>query len=125
MQELLADEVALGTGELGEVGDLLGDALLLLERQPHRLDDVRELDLRLGDPRDRDALVGVEQVLDDHHRVISLLDRLTIEVRGEPRERLRVVVDRDRDVLLRGGELVPDLLVQSLRKCGHAATLTG
>ena len=49
MQELLADEVALGAGELGEVGDLLGDALLLLERQPHRLDDVRELDLRLSD----------------------------------------------------------------------------
>ena len=40
MQELLADEVALRTGEPGQLGDLLGDALLLLERQPDRLDDV-------------------------------------------------------------------------------------
>ena len=81
--------------------------------------------LRLGHARDAHLLAGVEQVLDDHHRVISLLDRLAIEVCGKPRERLRVVVDRDRDVLLRGGELVPDLLVQSLRKWGHAPTLTG
>ncbi len=96
VQELLADQVALGARELGEVGDLLGHALLLLQRQPDGLDHVGERRLRLGDARDRDALVGVEQVLDDHHRVVALLDRLAVEVRGEPRQRLRVVVDGDR-----------------------------
>jgi len=48
---------------------------------------------------------------DEHHRVVSLLDRLAVEVRCELRQRLGVVVDRDRDVLLRRGELVADLLV--------------
>ena len=125
MQELLSDEVALGAGELGEVRDLLGHPLFLLQREPHRLDDVGELGLRRLDPRDRDALVRVEQVLDDHHRVISLLHRLPVEVSGEPRQRLRVVIDGDRHVLLRGRELVPDLLVQPVGEGGHGATLTG
>ena len=66
------------------------------------------------------ALVGIEQVLDDHHRVVPLLHRLAVEVRGEPRQRLRVVVDRDRDVLLRGRELVADLLVEPVGKRTHA-----
>jgi hypothetical protein len=65
----------------------------------------------------------VEQVLDDHHRVIALLERLPVEVRGELRERLGVVVDRDCDVLLRGRELVRDLLVQCLRETGHRRRL--
>jgi hypothetical protein len=125
VQELLADQVALGAGELREIGDLLGDPLLLLERQPHRLDHIGELGLRLGDAGDRNARVGVQQVLDDHHRVIPLLDRLPVEVRSEPRQRLRVVVDGDRNVLLGGRELVPDLLVQPVREGGHTATLTG
>ena len=81
--------------------DLLGHAPLLLQREPHRLDDVRERGLRRVDARDRHRLVRVEQVLDDHHRVVPLLDRLAVEVRGEPRQRLRVVVHGDRDVLLR------------------------
>ena len=63
--------------------------------------------------------VGVEQELDEHHRVVPLLDRLPVEVRGEERQRLGVVVDRDRDVLLRGRELVADLLVQRLREACH------
>ena len=50
MQELLADEVALRARELRQVGDLLRDALLLLEREPHRLDDVGELGLRRRTP---------------------------------------------------------------------------
>ena len=62
--------------------------------------------LRRLDGRDRDLVVGVEQVLDDHHRVVPLLDRLPVEVRGQQRQRLGVEPDRDRDVLLRGGELV-------------------
>ena len=125
MQELLADEVALGPRELRQIGDLLGHALLLLECEPDGLDDVGEVRLRRLDARDHDPLVRVEQVLDDHHRVIPLLDRLAEEVRREPGKRLGVVVDGDRDVLLRRGELVPDLLVQAVRECSHAPTLTG
>ena len=37
MEELLADEVVLLAREGGQRGDLLGDALLLLERQRDRL----------------------------------------------------------------------------------------
>ena len=69
-------------------------------------------------------MIGVEEELDDHHRVVPLLDRLAVEVRGELRERLGVVVDRDRHVLLRGGELVADLLVQGLWEASHGPTLS-
>ena len=69
--------------------------------------------------RDHDLLVKVEQVLDHHHRVVSLLDGLPVEVRGELRQRLRVVVDGDRDVLLGRAELVGDLLVQRVGELRH------
>ena len=59
-----------------------------------------------------DLLVGVEQVLDHHHRVLALLERLPVEEAGEPGERFGVVVDGRSDVLLGGGELVGDLLVE-------------
>jgi diadenosine tetraphosphatase ApaH/serine/threonine PP2A family protein phosphatase len=75
------------------------------------------------DPRGRDRLVRVEEVLHHHHGVVPLLDRLPVEVRGELRERLRVVVDGDRDVLLRGAELVPDLAVQGIREARHGVIL--
>ncbi len=100
MQELLADEVVLLAGERCERGDLLGDALLLLQRQRNRLPRVLERGLRRLDGRSHDVVVGVEQVLDDHHRVVPLLQRLPVEVRGEERERLRVEPDGDRHVLL-------------------------
>jgi len=44
--------------------------------------------------------------------VVSLLDRLAVEERGQTREGLVVVVDGDRDVLLARAELVGNLLVQ-------------
>ena len=100
VQELLADEVPLRPRQLRELLDLLGHPLLLLERQADGLDDVGELRLRRLDAGDRDRLVRIEQVLDDHHRVIALLDRLPVEVRGETRKGLSVVVHGDRDVLL-------------------------
>jgi hypothetical protein len=61
-------------------------------------------------------VVGIEQVLDDHHRVVALLDRLAVVERREPRKRLSVVVDGDRHVLLVGSELVSDLLVEQFGK---------
>ena len=113
MHELLRDEVALLARGERELLDLPGDALLLVERELDGGDDVRELDLRRLDGGDDDLLVRVEEVLHHHHRVVPLLERLAVEVRGELRQRLRVVVDGDRDVLLRGAELVRDLLVES------------
>ena len=115
IHELRADEVVLLTCERGEPDDLLGDGALLLEGERDRSDRVRELVFRLGDCRDPDLLARVEEVLDEHHRVVSLLERLAVEVRRELLQGLGIEVDGDRHVLVRGGELVGDLLVQSLR----------
>ena len=71
------------------------------------------------DGRDDHVVAGVEEVLHHHHRVVPLLERLLVEVRRELRERLAVVVNRDRDVLLRRRELVRDLLVEFLLEGGH------
>jgi hypothetical protein len=46
--------------------------------------------------------------------VVSLLERLPVEEGGEARERLGVVVDGHRHVLLRRAELVADLLVEAI-----------
>ena len=121
MHELLGDEVAVLPRGHGELGDLRRDALLLVERERDRSDVVGEGRLRRGDGRDHHVVVRVEEVLHHHHRVVSLLDRLPVEVRGELRQRLRVVVDGDRDVLLRGRELVRDLLVEFLLKGWHGS----
>ena len=53
--------------------------------------------------------------------MVSLLDRLAVEVGGELWERLVVEVDRNRDVLLLGGELPPDVLVQRFRESSALA----
>jgi len=42
--------------------------------------------------------------------VVALLDRLPVEERRELRQGVGIEVGGDRDVLLRGGELVADLL---------------
>ena len=89
------------------------------KRERHGLDDVRELRLRRLDSGRYHVLVRVEQVLHHHHRVVSLLDGLPVEVSSELRKRLSVVVDGDRDVLLRRRELVCDLLVQRVGEAGH------
>ena len=44
--------------------------------------------------------------------MVALLERLAVEEAGELGERLGVVVDRDRHVLLVRGVLVADLLVE-------------
>ena len=83
--------------------------------------------LRRGDARDHRVGVGVEQVLDHHHRVVALLERLRVEERRQPRKRLGVVVDGDGHVLLRGGELVGDLLGELVdeRLCWHGRHSSG
>ena len=124
MEKLLADELTLVPRELHQLDDLLGHPLLLRESERDRSDGVVERRLRRLDARSHDVLVGVEEVLHHDHRVVPLLDRLPIEMRGELRQILRVVVDGDRDVLLRRGELVRNLAVQRLTEPGHGATLS-
>jgi hypothetical protein len=46
VQKLLPDEVALLTGQRDERDDLVGDALLLLKRERHRLGCASELRTR-------------------------------------------------------------------------------
>jgi hypothetical protein len=86
VQELLADEVAFLPGKRDEPDDLIGNPLLLLERERDGLRCGAEIASRPLDPGDRHGQVGVEQELDDHHRVVSLFDGLAIERRGELRE---------------------------------------
>ena len=119
MHVLLADPVPLLAGDLREGRDLLRDAALLGQRQGDRLDGAAERDLRRRDPGDDDLLTGVEEVLDEHHGVVPLLHRLAVEERGQLRERLGVVPDGDRHVLLRGAELVADLGVEGVGEAGH------
>ena len=109
---------------IASCGDLRGDALLLVERERDGRDVVREGRLRRRNGRDHDLVARVEEVLHHHHGVVPLLDRLPVEVRRELRQRLRVVVDGDRDVLLRRGELVRDLLVEFLLKGCHGRNLS-
>lgn len=100
MHELLGDEVAVLPCDQRESRDLRRDALLLVERERDGLDIVCEDGLRSCDRRGRHVVARVEKVLHHHHRVVSLLDRLPVEVCRELRQRPRVVVNRDRDVLL-------------------------
>ncbi len=93
------------------------------ESERNWCDDVPEVGLRRLHPGDAHDLVGVDQVLHHHHGVVPLLDRLPVEVRGELRKRLRVVVRGDRDVLLRGAELVADLAVECIREARHGVIL--
>ena len=67
------------------------------------------------------------QVLDHHHRVVALLERLGVEEGRQTRKRLGVVVDGDRDVLLVSAELVGDLVVEAVHEGGgrHGAEATG
>ena len=111
-EEALAHRVVVLARDLDEARDLLRHRLLLRERQRDRLAVVVERDLRRRHGRRHDGLAGVEEVLHDHHRVVPLLHRLPVEVRGQRRQRLRVVVHGDRHVLLRRGELVRNLRVQ-------------
>src|SRR5688572_28049323 len=79
VQELLADQLALFARELHERDDLIRHPLLLRERERDRRDRVGKARLRRLDTGDDDLRVRIEQVLHDHHRVVSLLERLPVE----------------------------------------------
>src|SRR5882757_2559679 len=112
LQELLGAVVLQFAGELEEGEDLVADPFLLGEGHFHRLGAVGVGGRVRLDVGDLDLLADIEQVADHHHRVLALLERLPVEEGGEAGQRFRVVVDGRRDVLLGGGELVRDLLVE-------------
>ncbi|GMA86062.1 hypothetical protein GCM10025868_13120 [Angustibacter aerolatus] len=87
-----------------------------------RLDGVAEVGADVVDAGHLHLLVAVEQVLHHHHRVVALLDGLRVEVRGHPGHVEVVEPDRDRHVLLRGRELVADLLTQQVEEGGAHGT---
>ena len=82
MRELLRGVVAFVAGDARQVLDLLRDALLLLEGERNRLDEVLELVDRLGDARHLDLASAVQQERHHHHRVHALLERLLVEEVG-------------------------------------------
>ena len=104
--------------------DLRGDALLLVERERDRSDVVGEASICGA------ATAGMITSSPESRRYCTIIiawfrssTAWLVEVRGELRQGLGVVVDGDRDVLLRGRELVRDLLVELLLEGGHAWNL--
>ena len=69
-----------------------------------------------------DRLADVDQVLDHHHRVAALLERLAIEERGQPRQRLASRSGRRCRCTASRRELVRDLVVEG---GGEGALLLG
>ena len=64
------------------------------------------------DARDLDSHVAVEQILHQHHRVITFFDGLGVEVLRKLTQVGAVEVNGHRNVLLGIGEFVTDLLLQ-------------
>jgi hypothetical protein len=61
--------------------------------------------------RDLDVHIAIEQMLHQHHRVVSFLDRLAVKVLRQLRQFGAGEIDADSHVLLRGREFVEDLLL--------------
>ena len=64
---------------------------------------------------------AVQQVLDHHHGVVALLDGLRVEVRGQLGQVVIVEMHGDRDVLLRRGEFVTNLVLHQGAEFGVGA----
>lgn len=68
-----------------------------------------------------DGDVAIQEVLDDHHGVIALFDRLRVEVLCELREIGVVVENCGGNVLVRRIEFVANLIVQQRMEFGFAS----
>ena len=100
LHELLAEVVTLLAGNTGEPADLFGDGALLAERKCERVPGGLEAVAHRINTGDLGVDIPVEQVLDQHHGVVALFDRLRVEVLGELRKVGTVEIDRNCDVLL-------------------------
>src|SRR5205085_2768077 len=96
LHELLAHVVRLLPGSSGQLRDLLGDLLLLLQRDADRLDHVGEVAARIAEAGYAGTNARVEQVLDHDQGVTALLDRLVVEELGQAGKRLVLVPDGGR-----------------------------
>ncbi|EUA56791.1 hypothetical protein I553_8845 [Mycobacterium xenopi 4042] len=112
LHELLAEVVAFVAGRGGQPADLLGDGTLLVKRQRQRLCRGVEPVADGAHTGDFDTEIAVEQMLYQHHRVISLLHRLPVEVVRKLRQMSVVEINRNRNILLGSSEFVVNLLLQ-------------
>ncbi len=80
LHELLAEEVTLVAGHRRQLADLFGDRAFLIQRQRQRVVWFVELIAHRTHTRDLDVHIAIEQMLHQHHRVVSFLDRLAVKV---------------------------------------------
>jgi hypothetical protein len=73
--KLLTEEVTLVAGHRRELADLLGNRAFLIQRQRERIVWLAELIAHRTHTRDLDVDIAIEQMLHQHHRVVSFLDR--------------------------------------------------
>ena len=95
-----------------EVGNLLGDVALPIQRFLDGFLSRLEVAARRRNRRDLDLAPGIDQEAHEAHGVGALFLGLTVEVRRQFRQAFAREVGRDGHVLQRGAELVADLLVQ-------------
>src|SRR5687768_12100356 len=96
--------------------DLRRDALLVFERQPHRLLRELKLPLRCRDARNLHASADVENEGDKLERVLLLLLRLAVVMARKHGQRFALKVRRDCIILQHRAELVADLLVEPVEQ---------
>ena len=111
LHELLAEVIALVAGHCREPADLLGDRAFLVERQRQRIARFVELIAHRVNSRDVDADIAIEQILHQHHRVVSFVERLAVKMLRQLREVRAVEIDGDRQVLLRASEFIENLFL--------------
>lgn len=105
------EEIALVAGHRCQPTDLVGDCAFLIERQRQCLAGSVELVSHRVYAGNFDTKVAVEQVLHEHHCMVSFLDRLAVKMLRQLRQVFAVEINRDRDILLCRCEFVMNLFL--------------
>jgi hypothetical protein len=97
---------------------VLSHGALLIERHGEGIVRRREGVADGVDAGDLDVDATVEEVLHEHHRLVTFLDGLGVEVFGQLRQIVGGELGGNRNVLLRGAEFGADLLLQAAVEFG-------
>jgi hypothetical protein len=116
VHELLARVVVRVARDLQQFADADGVLALELEGEPDGFHVVREIAPGRSNLAEPHLRVGIDEVADHLHRMLAFFFSLLVEEVGEPRKGLGAVVDLEGDVLVGGGELTRDLLVQRVHE---------